>query len=111
MINIWSQHCCVRAPHIHSGNQNRITSASLGILVHEIALHSVRDERKRVDSLHLGASLAVVNLVAPLTALVGPREVGDGDEEERVAGVGDTGEGVVPWMLLVRVRIASDFMV
>ena len=26
--------------------------------------------------------------------------MGDGDEEERVAGVGNTGEGVVPWNLL-----------
>jgi hypothetical protein len=68
----------------------------------EIALHSVRDEKKRVDNLHLGASLAVVNLVAPLTALVRPREVGDGDEEERVAGVGNTGERVVPSSLLVK---------
>jgi len=52
--------------------------------------------KRKEDSLHLGASLAVVHLVAPLAALVGPREVGDGDEEERVAGVGNTGEGVVP---------------
>jgi len=52
--------------------------------------------RRKEDNLHLAASLAVVDLVAPLTALVRPREVGDGDEEERVAGIGDTGEGVVP---------------
>ena len=52
--------------------------------------------KRKEDGLHLGASLAVVNLVAPLTALVRPREVGDGNEEERIAGIGDTGEGVVP---------------
>ena len=43
-----------------------------------------------------GASLAVVNLFGVLTALVGPREVGNGDEEERVAGIGNTSKGVVP---------------
>lgn len=42
------------------------------------------------------ASLVVVDLAAPLTALVRPREVGDRDEEEGVRWVGDTGEGVVP---------------
>ena len=52
--------------------------------------------KRKEDSLHLGASLTVVHLVAPLTALVRPWEVGDRDEEERVAGVGNTGEGVVP---------------
>lgn len=52
--------------------------------------------KRKVDNLHLGAGLAVVNLVAPLTALVGPGEVGNGNEEERVAGVGNTGKGVVP---------------
>ena len=38
----------------------------------------------------------VVDLVAPLTALLRPGEVGDGDEEEGIAWVGDTGERVVP---------------
>lgn len=46
-------------------------------------------------------SSAVVNLSALLTALVGPGEVGNGNEEERVAGVRDTGEGIVPENLLV----------
>jgi hypothetical protein len=63
--------------------------------VRQAALHSVHTEKKE-RSLHLSASLAVVHLLAPLAALVGPREVGDGNEEERVAGVGDTSEGVVP---------------
>jgi len=42
------------------------------------------------------ASLRVVNLVACLTALVRPREVRNRNEEERVAGVRNTGERVVP---------------
>ena len=61
----------------------------------QAALHSVH-EKKGNDNLHLATGGAVVNLVAPLTALVGPREVGDGNEEEGVAGVGNTSEGVVP---------------
>lgn len=61
--------------------------------------------KRKVDNLHLGASLAVVNLVAPLTALVRPGEVSNGDEEKRVAGVGNTGEGVVPWKLLENVLV------
>jgi hypothetical protein len=67
-----------------------------------VALHSVHDEKKE-DGLHRLSStgVAVVHLVAPLTALVGPGEVGDRNEEERVAGVCDTGEGVVPGWLLV----------
>ena len=52
--------------------------------------------KRKEDNLHFGASLAVVNLVAPLAALVGPGEVSNGDEEEGVAGVGNTCEGVVP---------------
>jgi hypothetical protein len=69
-----------------------------------VALHSVHDEKKE-DSLHClsSASVAVVHLVAPLTALVRPGEVCDRDEEERVAGVCDTGKGVVPEWLLVNV--------
>lgn len=53
---------------------------------------------KGTDFLHaLGcASGAVVDLSAPLAAFVGPGEVGDGDDEEGVAGVSDTGQGVVP---------------
>lgn len=43
-----------------------------------------------------GASLRVVDLAAPLTALVGPWEVSNWDDEEGVAAVGDTGKGVVP---------------
>lgn len=38
----------------------------------------------------------VVDLVAPLTTLLRPGEVGDGNEEEGIAWLGDTGEGVVP---------------
>lgn len=44
----------------------------------------------------------VVDLVAPLATLLRPREVSDGDEEERVAWIGDTGERVVPGAVLVR---------
>jgi hypothetical protein len=36
-------------------------------------------------------SLAVVNLVSHLPTLLGPWEVGDWDDEERVRGIGDTG--------------------
>ena len=54
--------------------------------------------------LNSATGLAVVNLLAPLATLVGPREVGDGDDEERVAGVGNTGKGVVPVEWLVEVR-------
>lgn len=43
-----------------------------------------------------GTVLIVVDLAARLTALLRPGEVRDGDEEEGVAAVGDTGEGVVP---------------
>jgi len=43
-----------------------------------------------------GAGLGVVDLAAHLAALVGPWEVGDGDDEEGIAAVGDTGESVVP---------------
>jgi hypothetical protein len=35
--------------------------------------------------------------------------VGDGDEEERVAGVGNTGEGVVPWRWLVKMLMKETF--
>lgn len=60
-----------------------------------VPLHPVH--RANVPSrLNSAAGLAVVDLVAPLAALVGPREVGDGDDEEGVAWVGDTGKGVVP---------------
>ena len=51
---------------------------------------------KHSNRLNSAAGLAVVDLVAPLAALVGPREVGDGNDEEGVAGVCDTGKGVVP---------------
>ena len=44
----------------------------------------------------LSASLGVVDLSAPLTALVGPWEVSDWNDEEAVAAVGDTGKSVVP---------------
>lgn len=54
--------------------------------------------------LNSAAGLAVVDLLAPLAALVGPREVGDGNDEEGVAGVGNTGKGVVPVEWLVEVR-------
>lgn len=43
-----------------------------------------------------GACLAVVDLLPPLAALVTPREVRYRNEEERVAWVSDTGEGVIP---------------
>ena len=65
--------------------------------------------KRKVDNLHLGAGLAVVNLVAPLTALVGPGEVSNGNEEEGVAGVGNTGEGVVPRLLLVELIMIYEF--
>jgi hypothetical protein len=70
----------------------------------QAALHSVHDEKKE-DGLHRlsSTSLAVVHLIAPLTSLVGPGEVGDRDEEERVAGVCDTGKGVIPGWLLANV--------
>lgn len=57
-----------------------------------------------IKSLHLlsSASLAVVNLAAPLATLVGPGEVGNWDEEERVAGVRHTGKRVVPGCLSIR---------
>jgi len=63
--------------------------------VRQAALHSVHTGKKE-RRLHLSASRAVVHLLSLLAALVRPREVGDGDEEERVAGVSDTSEGVVP---------------
>jgi len=42
------------------------------------------------------ASLRVVDLVASLATLVRPREVCDGNDEEGVAAVGNTGKSVVP---------------
>ena len=42
------------------------------------------------------SSLLVIGLFSPLTALVGPWEVCDWDDEETVAAVCDTGKGVVP---------------
>ena len=33
--------------------------------------------------------------------------MGNGDEEERVAGVGNTGEGVVPWIMLVKLLVTE----
>jgi hypothetical protein len=51
---------------------------------------------KHSSRLDGATGLAVVDLVAPLAALVGPGEVGDGNDEEGVAGVCDTGKGVVP---------------
>lgn len=44
----------------------------------------------------LHARLAVVDLLAVLATLLGPGEVGDGHDEEGVARIGHTGEGVVP---------------
>ena len=64
---------------------------------------------KREDGLNLSASCAVVDLVALLTALVRPWEVSDGDEEEGVAGVSNTSEGVVPEVLLVQVLMILAF--
>lgn len=56
--------------------------------------------------------LVVVDLPARLAALLGPGEVGDGDEEEGVAAVGDTGEGVVPEHrvsgTVLKVRVSSE---
>ena len=48
--------------------------------------------------LHLlfSARFSIVNLSAILTTLVGPREVQDGNDEERVGWVRDTGKSVVP---------------
>lgn len=40
--------------------------------------------------------VVVVDLGASLAALVRPGEVGDGDNEEGVGAVADTGESVVP---------------
>lgn len=62
---------------------------------------------------HLHALLStrgvVVDLVALLTAFLGPREVRNGDEEEGVAGVGDTGERVVPGVVLAStVEVARE---
>ena len=48
-----------------------------------------------LDLLH-GASLAVVDLAPLLTALVAPGEVKDGNNEEAVGAVCNTGECVVP---------------
>jgi hypothetical protein len=64
---------------------------------------------KREDGLNLSASCAVVDLVALLTALVRPWDVSDGDEEEGVAGVSNTSEGVVPEVLLVQVLMILAF--
>ena len=53
--------------------------------------------RERRGSLSLVLTLKrVVDLVAPLTALVGPGEVCDGDDEEAVRAIGDTSESIVP---------------
>ena len=49
-----------------------------------------------VGVLCIEASGAVVNLAALFTALVGPWEVEDGNEEERVAAIGDTSQRIVP---------------
>lgn len=40
--------------------------------------------------------MLALGLLPPLTARRGPREVGHGNDEEAVAGVGDTGQGIVP---------------
>ncbi len=50
-----------------------------------IALHRLRR-----------TGIFVVNLAALLATLLRPREMRNGDEEEGVAGVRNTGEGVVP---------------
>ena len=49
---------------------------------------------------------AVVDLLACLTSLVGPWEVRNGNEEERVARVCDTGEGIVP-----AIQVSADIRV
>ena len=52
---------------------------------------------KRPNALDLLRSCAtVVDLLALLATLVRPWEVHDWDEEEGVAGIGNTGEGIVP---------------
>ena len=52
--------------------------------------------KRESNNLDLGAGSAVVDLAAPLAALIGPREVRNRDEEEGVAGIGNTSKGVVP---------------
>ena len=42
------------------------------------------------------ALLVIVDLCTVLPALLRPGEVSDGNEEEGVAAIGDTSEGVVP---------------
>ncbi len=60
----------------------------------------IQTQSKPLDtsSLHLRVHtcLGVVDLATLLTALVRPREVCDWDDEKGVAGIRDTGEGVVP---------------
>lgn len=62
--------------------------------IHPPATHSHLQEY--LDSIQLATGLAVVHLAALLASLVGPWEVCNGNEEEGVAGVGDTGKSVVP---------------
>lgn len=58
-------------------------------------IHNNDHEGCHLDRLG-STSSRVVNLLTSLAALVRPGEVGDGNDEERVAGVGNTGKGVVP---------------
>jgi hypothetical protein len=66
--------------------------------LHILTKHNCRPCRTSRTFLNglLGTCSVIIDLVASLSALVGPWEVGNRDDEERVAGVGDTGEGVVP---------------
>lgn len=54
--------------------------------------------------LGIEASLAVVDLATLLTALVGPGEVEDRDEEEGVGRVSHTGKSVVPESLSAKTQ-------
>jgi hypothetical protein len=58
-------------------------------------IHNIDREGCHLNRLG-GTSIRVVNLLTSLTALVRPGEVSDGNDEEGVAGVGNTGKGIVP---------------
>lgn len=59
-----------------------------------------RNITRKTNVTHLNAlcrtCLFIVDLLAPLPALLRPGEVGDGDDEEGVAWVGNTGKCIVP---------------